>query len=311
MGMGARRDGGRQQLHRGRRRAPRGRRSAADAPVQRVIIADGRAAGVELEDGTVTRSRRVISSAHPIDHIPGPDRRGGPAPTRSSATSSDTATRSGSVKVNIGLAGLPETDRMGGRPVPGDPTPASWRSRPRSSTSSGHGTTRSTGGCPPSPYIEAVFPTVFEPGIAPEGKHVALCFTQFGPFERRRGAGTTSAKRTVADRVDTLDEYCPGLADVGRAHRGPGSARHRGAVRVARRQHLPGRDDARTRCSRSARSPGTATHRTPIDGLYLCGAGTHPGGGVMGFRAGTRGGRRRGRDASSPERSSASHLPPP
>ena len=61
------------------------------------------------------------------------------------------------------------------------------------------------------PYIEAVFPSVFEPEVAPPGKHVALCFTQFGPFELREGTWETEREAYGRKIVRTLAEYSPNL----------------------------------------------------------------------------------------------------
>jgi phytoene dehydrogenase-like protein len=100
-------------------------------------------------------------------------------------------TRSGSVKVNLALGELPKPSAWGG-PVPGDPHRGLIAISPsveyleRAWDEAKHGGTSS------EPYIEAVFPTVHEPELAPEGKHIALCFTQFGAYELR---GRTWEKR--------------------------------------------------------------------------------------------------------------------
>ena len=152
-------------------------------PVARVGVRNGRAVGVELEDGTRIGARAVISGAHPRpltstwwgeEHLP-------PEVVRDIRRY---RTRSGSVKVNLALGELTVPTAWAG-PVPGDPPPASSPSPRRWSTWSGPGTGPSTVGCPPSPYIEAVFPAVFQPDLAPEAKHLALYFTQFGAYELR------------------------------------------------------------------------------------------------------------------------------
>ncbi len=67
------------------------------------------------------------------------------------------------------------------------------------------------GGTSSEPYIEAVFPTVHEPEPAPEGKHIALCFTQFGAYELR-GRSWEEEREAYGRRViRTLGEYCPNL----------------------------------------------------------------------------------------------------
>ena len=61
------------------------------------------------------------------------------------------------------------------------------------------------------PYIEVVFPTVFERDLAPEGRHIALCFTQFGPYELRDGSWETEREAYGRKVVRTIAEYCPGF----------------------------------------------------------------------------------------------------
>lgn len=117
--------------------------------------------------------------------------------------------------------------------------------------------------------------------MAPEGKHVALCFTQFGPFELSDGSwedgGAEAYGRNV---VRVLDEHCPGFAD---------SVEHIEVLpppEIERRYGLLGGNIMQGEmtpdqmfCFRPI--PGYAGYRTPVKDLYMCGSGTHPGGGVM------------------------------
>jgi phytoene dehydrogenase-like protein len=183
----------------------------------------------------------------------------------------------GLVKVNLALGELPAPTPWDG-PVPGDPTGASSPSplggvRERAWDETKYGRTSS------EPYIEAVFPTVHEPELAPEGKHIALCLTQFGAYELR--GRTWEEEREAYGRM--------GIRTLGSA---AGTSRERWSrwrccprrtLRTASgwwAEHLPGGDDPRTSCSASApsRATGTTGRRK---GLYLCGSGTHPVGGVM------------------------------
>jgi phytoene dehydrogenase-like protein len=249
-----------------------------DAPVQRVTVSGGRAAGVELSDGSILRAGRVVSSAHPVttyldlvgeEHLPDQVVR----------DVRRYRSRSGSVKVNLGLAELPRPSAWEG-PVPGDPhlgliaISPSIQYLERAWDDAKYGRTSE------HPYIEAVFPTVFEPELAPAGKHVALCFTQFGPYELAEGSWETERDAYGTKVVRTLGEYCPNLE---------AAVEHMEVLAppdIEERFGLLGgnifQGDMSPDQMFSFRPiPGYGDYRTPIEGLFLCGSGTHPGGGVM------------------------------
>ena len=123
------------------------------------------------------------------------------------------------------------------------------------------------------PYVEGVFPTVLEPSSRPGQAH-RVGFTQFGPSELARAPGTRSARRTAR-----------GVATLARC-----SPESRGAVEhmevlapqdIEERFGLLGgnifQGDMTPDQMFSFRPiPGYGDYRTPVEGLYLCGAGTHP-----------------------------------
>ncbi|MGH2678636.1 MAG: phytoene desaturase family protein [Actinomycetota bacterium] len=248
------------------------------APVRSVVIREGRARGVELEDGTVLPARRVISNAHPITtylDLVGEAQ----LPDQVVRDVRRYRTRSGSVKVNLALGELPRPTAWGG-PVPGDPHTGLLAVSPSIEYLERAWDDAKYGRTSERPYLEAVFPTVFEPDVAPDGKHVALCFTQFGPFELAEGSWDTE-RAAYGDRIiGILDEHCPGLAS---------SVEHVEVLAppdIEERFGLLGGNIFQGEMSPdqmfSMRPiPGYADHRSPVTGLYLCGSGTHPGGGVM------------------------------
>jgi phytoene dehydrogenase-like protein len=248
------------------------------SPVRRVVVRDGQARGVELEDGTILPARRVISGAHPVTtytdlvgeaHLPGEVVR----------DVRRYRTRSGSVKVNLALGELPRPAAWEG-PIPGDPHTGLLAVSPSIAYLERAWDDAKYGRTSERPYLEAVFPTVFEPGIAPAGKHLALCFTQFGPYELADGSWDTEREAYGRKIVGVLDEHCPGFAS---------SVEHIEVLAppdIEERFGLLGGNIFQGEMSPdqmfSMRPiPGYADHRTPVAGLYLCGAGTHPGGGVM------------------------------
>lgn len=256
----------------------RGAHIRTAAPVRSILVEANRARGVELADGEVIRARRVVSSAHPTttyldlvgeSHLPD-DVTQAVRRYRS---------RSGSVKINLALDRLP-TPRAWSGPIPGDPHRGLISISPsieyleRAWDDAKYGRTSS------EPYVEMVMPTVLEPGLAPEGKHLALCFTQFGPYHLAEGSWETERATYGKRVVDLLDGYLPGFAD---------SVEHMEVLAppdLEARYGLVGGNIMHGELTVdqmfSLRPvPGYADYRTPLKGLYLCGSGTHPGGGVM------------------------------
>ena len=250
------------------------------AAVRRVIVRDGRATGVELEDGSELHARQVISNAHPVttyldligeEHL-----------------STDVVrairryrTKSGSVKVNLGMSDLPRPSAWKGA-TPGAPHTGIMAISPSLEYLERAWDDAKYGRTSEHPYLEAVFPTVFEPDLAPEGKHIALCFTQFGPFDLREGSWDTERDAYGKKIVRTLEEYCPGFE---------ATVEHMEVLAppdMEERYGLLGGNIMQGEmaidqlfCFRPI--PEYGDYRTPIEGLYLCGGGTHPGGGVSGL----------------------------
>jgi phytoene dehydrogenase-like protein len=248
------------------------------APVHRVRLLNGRATGVELEDGVVIEGSRVISGAHPtttyLDLVGEAD-----LPDEAVRDIKRYRTRSGSVKVNLGLGELPIPRDWEG-PTPGDPHTGIMSISPSVEYLERAWDDAKYGRPSKNPYVEAVFPTVFEPEVAPPDRHVALCFTQFGPFELAEGSWDQEAEAYGRNVVRTLADHCPNLDSA---------VEHMEVLpppEIERRFGLLGGNIMQGEmtpdqmfCFRPI--PGYSDYRTPVENLYLCGSGTHPGGGVM------------------------------
>jgi phytoene dehydrogenase-like protein len=133
------------------------------------------------------------------------------------------------------------------------------------------------------PMIDAVIPTTKDPTIAPEGRHIMTCFVQYAPYEPREGSWDGGARDALGDKVvDTVTEYAPNFKD---------SVIERQVLTpydLEQRFGLIGGNIFQGEMSLDQLfsfrpAPGLAGYRTPVHGLYLCGSGTHPGGGVMGI----------------------------
>ena len=132
----------------------------------------------------------------------------------------------------------------------------------------------------PHPALEISIPTVHDRTLAPPGKHVLSAVVQYAPYEE---AASTDAARAqlLENTLNVLEAYAPGIrgkvvasqlflpADLEREFRLTGGHWHHGELALD--QFLMLRP-----------VPGAAQYAMPVTGLYLCGAGAHPGGGVMG-----------------------------
>jgi phytoene dehydrogenase-like protein len=249
-----------------------------DADVQRIAInSEGRAVGVELADGSLIRAERVVSNAHPTTtylDLVGADR----LPDEVVRDIRRFRSRSGSVKLNLALSELPrfpswDQDGDVHRGLMAVSPSMEYLERAFDDAKYGRASAR--------PYAEVMFPTAHEDGLAPEGKHLMMAFTQYGPYELRDGTWETEREAYAARVIDELARFAPNL---------PGAVEH---VEVLTPRDLEDRfgliggnimqgEVVPDQLFSFRPIPFYGDYRTPVANLYLCGAGTHPGGGVMG-----------------------------
>lgn len=243
-----------------------------DAPVARIDVAAGRACGVELADGMRFEAPAIVANTDPVttfsdligaDHLDA-DFLGDIRAIRNRGTTG---------KVNMAL------DRMPDLPVPENGGAARWVIAPsldhveRAFDQVKYGEEVS------EPALEITLPSLSDSGCAPEGKHVMSVNVAYAPY---REASATRLGDTVIDRIEA---YAPGFRDSVLACDacGPADVEARFGARGGHWHHG---DIALDQYFMTRPAPGFAQYRTPIDGLYLCGAGTHPGGGVSGINGG-------------------------
>src|SRR4029079_15300964 len=134
------------------------------------------------------------------------------------------------------------------------------------------------------PYIDGCIQSFLDPDMAPPGKHVMSCFVQYAPYHLK-GSDWDSERDRFGDVVQaTLESFFPGFSDL---------VLHREVVTPLDIERVTGLSEGNIYAGgfllpqmyffRPA--PGWAQYRTPIDGYYQCGSGTHPGGCVMGAPA--------------------------
>ncbi|HEY7400714.1 MAG TPA: NAD(P)/FAD-dependent oxidoreductase [Actinomycetota bacterium] len=249
------------------------------AEVRRIAVNDeGRAYGVELADGSLVRARRVVSNAHPTTtylDLVGEER----LPDEVVRDVRRYRTRSGSVKVHLAVSELPTFPSWDQE---GDPHRGLVATSPSIEYLERAFDDAKYGRASEHPYTEVVFPTAHEGGLAPKDKHLVIGFSQFGPYELREGSWETERKAYGERVIAEFERYAPGFAS---------SVEHMEVLAppdIEERFGLLGGNIMQGELTpdqmfslRPIR--GFGDYRTPIEGMYLCGGGTHPGGGVMGI----------------------------
>jgi phytoene dehydrogenase-like protein len=244
-----------------------------EAEVVAIRSRDGRATGVALADGTELDADAVVSAVDPKRTLGLCD------PVELGPTllwqGGNIRQPGATAKVDLALSGLPafhaETERLRGRIVIG------WSidhvERASDAAKYGH--------LPEEPWIEATIPTLVDPSLAPEGKHVLSALAQATPRHLREGTWSQGRDRLATLVVKTLERFAPGLGDLVEATRvlTPEDLETGYGLSGGHVQHAePGLDQF------FAWRPmnGVARYRFALDRLYLAGSGAHPGGGVTG-----------------------------
>jgi phytoene dehydrogenase-like protein len=248
-----------------------------EAPVEAVITRNGRATGVALQDGTELYADTVVSALDPrrtflelVEPRELPDdlveniRR-----FRFQGTSS---------KVNFALDDIPTFPTLGKKP-----------DHFRGFTNIGPSMTylerafddAKYGWYSKRPYIDMAIQSTIDPEMAPPGKHVLSCFIQYTPYKLRE-SDWDAEKENLGDTVQrTLESFFPGFGKLvlQREVRTPLDIER--TVGLSEGNIFAGEFLA-PQMFFFRPAPGWSQYRTPIDGYYQCGSGTHPGGCVMG-----------------------------
>lgn len=249
------------------------------APVARITVRDGRAAGVVLEDGTEIAARQVVSNADAhVTFLRLLDPRSLPADFVEQVRAIDYS--SPSLKINLALGELPDFEALPGA-APGPQHRGTIHIAPSLDYIERAFDDAKYGRPSREPILECTIPSVVDPTVAPPGRHVMSMFVQYAPYRLAEGSWE-DAREAFADRcLDLLAGYAPNVRraviarevlappDLERRFALTGGNIFQGAMTLKQLFFL-------------RPVPGFADYRTPVAGLYLCGAATHPGGGVMG-----------------------------
>jgi phytoene dehydrogenase-like protein len=251
-----------------------------EAAVKRVVVDKGHVVGVTLWDDTLLEAPVIASSidAHQtFERLLAADEL--PPEFRTAVANIDYA--SASAKINLALAELPNFTCLPSTGIAPhhrgtihiSPT-LDYMERAFDDAKYGWPSTE--------PVLEITLPSSVDPTVAPEGRHVMNIFVQYAPYKLADGKNWDDIKEDFADRcIELLARYAPNV---------PGAILHRQILSPLDLERLLGLTGGNIMQGAMTPQqlfsmrpvPGWADHRTPVKGLYLCGAATHPGGGVLG-----------------------------
>jgi phytoene dehydrogenase-like protein len=249
-----------------------------NSAVQRVLVRDGRACGVVLDNGHELQADIVASNLDPkvtflklIDaaHLDA-DFRASIERFRVEGTS---------LKMNLALDRLPEFTAFPG--APGPQHGATMHICPSIEYVERAWDDAKYGRPSKNPLLEMTCPTIYDPELAPPGKHIMGIFLQYAPYTLL-DANWDDLREPYGDRIlEVIGEYAPNMRNIVRERQvlSPLDLERRFGISGGNIFHGEMSLDQMFFLRPVA---GWARYRTPVRGLYLCGSGAHPGGGVMG-----------------------------
>jgi phytoene dehydrogenase-like protein len=258
----------------------RGAEVRLSSPAREVIVESGRATGVVTESGEIFRASAVVSNLNPkLLFQKLVDAAALPADFR--ARIEKWRCESGTFRMNVALSELPDFTSLPGRELAEHHTAGIIIAPSLGYMEQAYFDAR-TAGWSRRPIVELVISSTLDDTLAPKGKHVASLFCQHVAPKLPDGASWDDRREEVADlMINTVDRYAPNFrrSVLGRQVFSP--------LDLERTFGLVGGDIFHGTLELgqlfSARPVlGHADYRAPIAGLYMCGAGTHPGGGVTG-----------------------------
>jgi phytoene dehydrogenase-like protein len=248
-----------------------------ETPIAKIILKNGQAKGVVLENGDEIYAEVISSSVDPrltfmkmvgAEHLP----------TDFVEDIKRYKFRGSSGKVNMALDALPDFKCM---PGPGPHLRGAVSISPSVEYMERAYDDAKYGRYSRRPYIDMVIPTLTDPSLAPPGKHVMSCFVQYAPYNLKEGTWDEQREAFGDTVIETIAEHAPNIKDI-----------------ILHRQVLTPLDIERDFGLSEGNifqgeltleqlfflrpAPGWAQYRSPIRNLYMCGSATHPGGGIMG-----------------------------
>ena len=248
-----------------------------EAPIVKIILKNGQAKGVALENGDEIYADIISSSVDPrltfmkmigCEHLP----------EDFVDSIKRYKFRGSSGKVNLALDALPNFTALPGagphlRGAVSISPSVDYMERAYDDAKYGRYSRR--------PYIDIVIPTLTDPSVAPPGKHVMSCFVQYAPYNLKEGTWDEKREEFGDNVIDTIAEHAPNIKDI---------ILHRQVLTPLDLEREFGLSEGNIFQGELTLeqlfflrpAPGWAQYRSPIKNLYMCGSATHPGGGIMG-----------------------------
>ena len=248
-----------------------------EAPVQKVLVKNGRAKGVVMENGDEYNSNIVISGLDPkvtfLNLLDEND-----LPSDFVKDINNFRIRGSSGKVNLALDGLPDFSAL---PGSGHHLRGAISISPNYDHLEKAYDDAKYGNFSESPYMDIILPSVLDPDMAPSGKHVMSCFVQYAPYNIKGGWNDDKREAFGDAVINTIAKYAPNIKDI---------ILHRQVLTPADLESTFGLTEGNifhgelTLQQLFALRPAVkwADYSTPIKNYYQCGSGTHPGGGITG-----------------------------
>jgi phytoene dehydrogenase-like protein len=250
-----------------------------EAPVARIDVQGGRAVGVVLESGEEIKASVVLSSLDSNLTFLKLLEQGTLEPEFETEVKRYKY-RGSSGKVNLALDGLPE---LACKPGQGDWLRGAISFSPSLDYMERAYDDAKYGRFSRRPYIDCIIPTLVDPSMAPPGKHIMSCFVQYAPYHLADGREWTDSERSAFGEnvIDTLEERFPRIRDL---------IIHKMFITPKDIEETTGLTEGNIFQGELSLEqlffnrpvPGWARYRTPVNGLWMCGSATHPGGGIMG-----------------------------
>ena len=248
-----------------------------EAPIEKILLKNGRATGVVLKNGDEIQAEVVSSSVDPRltfmkmvgeEHLP----------DDFCVDLKRYKYRGSSGKVNLALDGLPNFKAM---PGPGAHLRGAISISPSVEYMERAYDEAKYGRFSRRPYIDMVIPSLTDPSVAPPGKHVMSCFVQYAPYNLKEGTWDERRDEFGDAVIDTIAEHAPNIREL---------IRDRQVLTPLDLEREFGLSEGNIFQGELTLeqlfflrpAPGWAQYRTPIKNLYMCGSATHPGGGIMG-----------------------------
>ncbi len=248
-----------------------------DAAVEQVLVRNGRATGVALASGEEITASLVVSGLDPrLTFTRLVDPKGLPEDLVEGVRRYKFRGSSG--KVNLALSGLPDFTCLPGK---GPHLRGAISVSPSLEYLERAYDDAKYGAFSRHPYMDCILPSMIDPGMAPPGQHVMSIFVQYAPYTLEGGWNDAQREAFGDAVVRTLARYAPNL---------PSLILHRQVLTPADIETMTGLSEGNIFQGELALQqlfflrpvPRWARYRTPIEGYWQCGAGTHPGGGIMG-----------------------------